>query len=148
MTGNSGNLVNDANRLVEASANGRRARQVVDAKLTPLFGIVGSICIINGLLEAKVLVAQGLHHYHCLSAPARRVGIALTKNAHDGNATSALSIDPDAAEEPLREPSPARKALLADGLYLSGVKQTAAGWTEFILELLLENRAILEERTP
>ena len=107
---------------------------------------MGPVRGVDRLLEPKVLVAENLHHHHCLAITAGRVRVTLAKDIHDGNLAAILGVDLEFAEELLREPAPSRKAFLADGLYLCIVQQPLARLPEFAFKLLSQNCAVFEQR--
>ena len=67
MARDSRNLVNDSYSLIQASTDCRRTRQVIHAHISAMVGVISTIHLVDGLLEAKVFIPQGLHHHHRLT---------------------------------------------------------------------------------
>ena len=142
LSGDSRDFLHDAKRLVDAAAQSRRARHLVDRHPARLVRAL-EIALVYLRLEFQQVVVEYLHEVHGSPHAARMVRIAFQQDVHDGlGAVVGGAAQP--AQKLARQPSPSGVAPLAKPAYLR-IAQTVAV-SKF--DLALQNGAILEHSVP
>ncbi len=144
---NMGNLVDDANNLVQTAPYSRRPRQVVNAQRITGLPEVISVKSIDFFLKPKLVVVKNLHEHHGTTSTPVCIWIALTQDVHDRFPTE-LRIDLQASKELLRQTPPSGEALPANYFNLLIIKTAFACRAILRLNFLLQDRAIFEKRAP